>query len=1115
MAELWYTVKQLPDLTLNKYSSLEGNGVDGVLEKHIAFLRQLNRSGIVSGLSFHLFYLYLSPEDKTKDTPGRRLNIFLLIRGEPDAMRNVPALIKASPLFEFFPFESKTDVEGGKTPVSLDAILASKGIPKPQFSVCSFLTKTETLLPAGVDESDDYYILREWEMNDDGRLYNMCNMMESLNQTALYRVDLYPVERSISLREALRKPMSILRKRQDSRIVGAKRDYDGKDVLDNYEDLIEKYDSSPHFIANIMVFANNREAAVSILDAAGSESLLKGKYNISTFASVFTPESFFSKEIEPLGNLRDRAIMKKGHPGLVVCREDTANINLNYLPTLFSLEEIAPFFRFPALYDGEVIQLPKETAPKSNSANGGLYLGTDDNGYDVYFPLKNLPKHAFIAGVPGSGKTNTMHHLTSTLWKKHHIPFLVFEPAKQEYRALANQKGMEGIYIFSPNADMSFPLHINPFEFPKGLMLAEHIRKLCSVFEGAFPLDNPMPFLLDQAIEAVYRDLGWTPETTYTDKTKLEFPTMSMLYKKLEDELKTTKYSDEIRGNLESALQVRIGSLLRREMGDVFDVPSSTIPPEKWLEIPAIIELESMGTGPANFLTLMLCSLIRETLKVDPKREQTAVRSNSTNSVFSFCIEKPELFHEKEWFNIHCNDLIPNNIEERSDPLVIKSMSGHSSLTLNASNDDTFVFRYADTSFLGYYSVDVENRKLSLFWGNKDVRHVIFIEEAHNLIGPESEEQTGADANPKQAATAFVVKMLAEVRALKEGIVIADQLPTVMAQEVIKNTSLKIGLRITASDDRSLLGSTMAANSLQLEEMATFNVGRSLISYEGLLRPFAMQMHEWCGNWSTPHCQKDILDMAWCKSNCPYYANGDCKPLSSERSKITTSLSDVELVEQMKNRDVYRLICNRSFAIESTKFSREFKKINKQAENNIKHMQTANEIKRDLKNREASISEDIEKRLIEAGVNDDIEQIAEYSSRENSPEMQVIWNNAANATELKLELDTKYLSSDKINRAYSAITDCIALAQRIELRKKHWGRLGINDFGRIEQMAAANANLTQTQIYELGIIQIQQKILMQAQRLFVVAMPHFPKAAELREQLELAAKKLNAKNILR
>ena len=764
MAELWYRLTKLPDLTLNKYASLEGNGVDGVIEKHIAFLRQLNRKGIVSGLSYHLFYLYIAPNDKSKDAPGHRLQIYLLIRGKADAMENVPALINASPLADFYKLESKVEKSPtGNNSCSINNILAINELNLPIFNTCAFLTKTETLLPAGNGEGEDYYMLREWEMNEDGRLYNMCKMMEALNHTALYRVDLYPVEKSVSLRDSLRKPMNILRKRQDDRNSGTRKDYDGKDVLENYEDLIEKYDSSPHFVANVMVLANGKEDAVSILDAAGSESLLKGKYNIATFSSNFNPTSFLDEEFNGLDNMRERMVARKGRPGLIICREDTVSINLNYLPTLFSLEEIAPFFRLPALYDGEIIQMAKETAPAAVNKNGSLFLGKDNNGYDVYFPLSLLPKHAFVSGVPGSGKTNTMHHITSSLWKDHGIPFLVLEPAKQEYRALANDPDMKAMYLFSPNADMSFPLHINPFEMPKGTLVAEHIRRLCSVFEGAFPLEPPMPFLLDTAIEAVYRELGWIPEHVYNgdekqdDGKKRALPTMSMLYRRLEQELKSTQYSDEVRGNLESALKVRIGSLLRREMGDVFDVPESTFTPEKWLEVPAVIELESMGTGPANFLTLMLCSLIRETLKVNPR-----------------------------------------------------------------------------------------------FDG--DVRHVIFIEEAHNLIGPESEEQTGADADPKQAATAFVVKMLAEVRALKEGIVIADQLPTVMAQEVLKNTGLKIGLRITSADDRSLLGSTMAASALQLEQMSTFAVGEALIFYEKLMRPFTMRIKEW---WGEIENQKD------------------------------------------------------------------------------------------------------------------------------------------------------------------------------------------------------------------------------------------------------------------
>ena len=218
MAELWYRLTQLPDLTLNKYASLEGRGVDGVIEKHIAFLRQLNRKGIVSGLSYHLFYLYVVPEDKSKDRPGHRLQIYLLIRGEADAMENVPALIDASPLSDFYKLESKLKKSPtGDDSCSISNILAGAGLESPIFNTCAFLTKTETLLPAGSGEGEDYYMLREWEMNEDGRLYSMCKMMEALKRTALYRVDLYPVEKSVSLRESLRKPMSILRKRQDDR----------------------------------------------------------------------------------------------------------------------------------------------------------------------------------------------------------------------------------------------------------------------------------------------------------------------------------------------------------------------------------------------------------------------------------------------------------------------------------------------------------------------------------------------------------------------------------------------------------------------------------------------------------------------------------------------------------------------------------------------------------------------------------------------------------------------------------------------------------------------------------------------------------------------------------
>lgn len=805
MKQIWFRINEIPDLTLMKYASLEGSGVEDVLEKHLAFLRLLNRKGIISNISFHLFYIYTAQ----KEFEGDKFEILLLVRGDEESLANIRPLIIASPLSDFFKFEEIIKIKDGekiiKKEVCLDSVLEYKNANNLKFSNCSFLSKSETLLSTPGLNNENYYVIREWEMNDDGRLYSMFKMFESLDQDCVYRVDIYPVERAEMLRKTLSKPMAMLRNKQDSGFNKSSRDYDGKDTLSRYEKMLNDFESSPHFITNIVTFSNDPDVSETIIDAAGSEALLKGKYTISSFRGDFYPMSFLDGEEKELTNIKTKMIAKSSPKGMIVCKDEVQNLTLNYLPVFFTLEEIAPFFRLPALYDGESIQKRKETAPPMVDPKGNIYIGKDENGYDVYFPLEMFPKHAFFAGMPGSGKTKTMYHFVSSLHEKS-INFLVLEPAKKEYRALLNNPKMQDVYLFSPNANMQFPLHINPFELPKGCIISEHIQTLKGVFEGAFPLDNPMPFILDKGIESVYSDMGWNYDDVYTgnevyaDGKKKAFPSMSQLYKKLEELVEVMDYGAEVKGNLKSALNVRIGSLLQREMGDVFDVTMSTFSPEEWLNKSAIIELESMGAGPANFLNLMLCALIREALKVNP-----------------LCDNK--------------------------------------------------------------------------------VRHVIFIEEAHNLIGSESEESPGQEADAKVSATAFIVKMLAEVRALKEGIVIADQLPTKMADEVLKNTGLKIGLRITSQDDRSLLGGTMSARGMQLEKMATFNPGHGLVFYEGLNRPFEVQIHKY----------------------------GSEIENEEEWETYTEPKGDIRLIEELKDKPSYRETFEKSVNIYGRRYYTKFK----------------------------------------------------------------------------------------------------------------------------------------------------------------------------------------------
>ena len=663
---IFFNLNVIPDLTLNKYASLGENGVDGVLDRHSSFLRLWHRVTLLLDASMHLFITY-NPEYIN----GNKFRIGLLLKYKKNSIdiNKIYKILKSSSLSDFYSFDI-ADI-----PQNL------------YYKNKSILYKNERFLtPINSGNSPkNFYVVPSWEVNESGRLYDMLKIMQALNVHATYRVDLFPKQLSEEMQNVFLNPLSWLREKtgmrlfQNVNLTGEKsqqsKDPNAEETLDKYENFLKSLDSSPHFRVNITCFSDVEDDCRLILDAAAAESIKVGEYQLENFSGEFNCISDIEVEA-------------------IACYNKVKNVpfQLQSLTTIFTLEDIIPFFRFPALYDGESIAMPKET--NSILSNKGIKLGVDDFGYDVRLPVQLLPKHAFISGVPGSGKTNTMLHIAYELWSSFQIPFLVLEPAKQEYRALATANIPE-LLLFSPSSKTRFPLMINPFEFPKGITLSEHIRQLMQVFEGAFSLYPPMPFLLDRAIESIYRKNKWVPQKI--NDGKLEYPTMSELFVQLNKEINEANYQGEMRSNMQAALEMRIGSLLRREMGDVFDVKKSSITPEEWLEIPAIIELETMGAATANFTTLLLCTLIREALKANP----------------NFNKEKP-------------------------------------------------------------------------------TRHVIFIEEAHNLIGQQSNEAASDEANPKIAATAFIVKMLAEVRALKESIFIADQLPTAMAPEILKNTGLKI-----------------------------------------------------------------------------------------------------------------------------------------------------------------------------------------------------------------------------------------------------------------------------------------------------------------------------------
>ena len=707
MGAEFFTLHQIPDLTLAQYSAEESGGVDDVIHQHASFYRQLNRKGILFDEVYHLAYVY-NPSFQS----GKRLSVFM--RADSD---NAPVcmneFMEASPLSTYFHFAKETPPYN------------------PKFSFRATMAKQDGFVASSSpDNNTGYYSVNPWKPNEKARLMGLFRMMQKLQQPVAYVVTMKAVDYSERMRESFRSQIQFIRNAQ--KMNAGNRDENAELCLRGYDKFFESLRNNPHFICRISTYAENESLAKMILDAAASEAVEEGNYRIVSEKGVFQP-------LVPDNEIDEMCLQE-------------APRGMRRWNSLFLLKELTPFVMLPILYPGETIEIPKESAPLYEK--NGLYLGKDNSGYDVYFPLNLLPKHALLAGVPGSGKTYSMLHISSQLaGEENKIPILVLEPAKKEYRALAHNVKLPNLVIFSPGSTGSFPLRINPFEFPIGLKLSDHITSLNQLFEGAFDLTPPMPFLVSEGIEKVYRDHGWYPFEV-NDGTRT-YPNISELYDKIAELLDASDYAPEVKSNLKSCLQVRIGSLITREMGNVFDVPGSTFSPEEWMKNSCGIELEALGPDAANFLTLLLLTLIRELLRQNPRANKN----------------KP--------------------------------------------------------------------------------RHVIFLEEAHNLIGPTTVANS-ENGDAKVASTKYIVDMLAEVRALREAIVIADQLPTGLAPQITKNTSLKIGHRITAMDDRELLASTMSADGVQLERMGSFQPGHALCVYENIQKPFEVQIAEYDSNSEAP-----------------------------------------------------------------------------------------------------------------------------------------------------------------------------------------------------------------------------------------------------------------------
>lgn len=113
----------------------------------------------------------------------------------------------------------------------------------------------------------------------------------------------------------------------------------------------------------------------------------------------------------------------------------------------------------------------------------------------------------------------------------------------------------------------------------------------------------------------------------------------------------------------------------------------------------------------------------------------------------------------------------------------------------------------------------------------KELKHLFLMEEAHRLL-KNIESGSGENADPRGNAVEMFCNMLAELRSKGQGFIVADQIPSKLAPDIVKNTNLKILHRIVTEEDRELMGKSMHMNDSQISFLSNLLQGQSAVYSE-------------------------------------------------------------------------------------------------------------------------------------------------------------------------------------------------------------------------------------------------------------------------------------------
>jgi hypothetical protein len=281
------------------------------------------------------------------------------------------------------------------------------------------------------------------------------------------------------------------------------------------------------------------------------------------------------------------------------------------LSLITTAQEASEFFRLPigSRTVGAGFKVNETRRPSRNYTPGVLgdseitagSLNMAHKSVPLGFSRQDLTKHMLVVGTPGSGKTTFTLGLLDRMWRQFHIPFLVIEPAKTEYRALI--RSIPDLQIFTPGKSHISPLVLNPFVPPEGVVLETYRSTLKTAFAAGVTMATPLDRIFEDAIVNAYSENRWLDHYRMGDGGGV-FSIHEFL-RTFEKTFEQIGYTGEAK-NIGRAGAVRLSGMAR-----LFDT-YKTIPVGDLLRRPTVIELAAIENSDekALLIALLLLSIL-------------------------------------------------------------------------------------------------------------------------------------------------------------------------------------------------------------------------------------------------------------------------------------------------------------------------------------------------------------------------------------------------------------------------------------------------------------------------------------------------------------------------